>query len=152
MSGKISQDFDVVSKPSHYASGGIECKDAMKAMMEGVSVSPYVAGWWMQAVQYLWRWPNKNGIQDLEKAKQCIDFMLDELAGLRSHLNSEYSVDDYFEKYPNNWKSWSDDDIQKIVEMKGRDFTNQEIAEALGRSIGALNSFMKRLREQGLRF
>ena len=78
--------------PSHYTSGGIECKDAMAAMMgtgyclqpcandgKAVNLAPIALYWWGCAFKYLWRWIRKNGVQDLKKCKQCIDFLIEEI-------------------------------------------------------------------------
>ena len=88
---QIEAAKDAVSHPSHYTSGGIECKDAMAAMMgtsyclqpcanwnEAKNLAPIAFYWWGCAFKYLWRWIRKNGIQDLEKCKQCIDFLIEE--------------------------------------------------------------------------
>lgn len=84
---------NVVSHPSHYASGGIECKDAMKAAMGKDHCAwfygnndllpkylpPMAFYWWGCAFKYLWRWDKKNGVEDLQKCKQCIDFLIEEM-------------------------------------------------------------------------
>lgn len=71
---------DMVHHPRHYMGDGkIECKDAVKSMMHGADITNNQAGLWYLAFRYLWRWPWKNGIQDLEKCKQCIDFLIEDL-------------------------------------------------------------------------
>lgn len=73
---------DAVSAPAHYAGAdGIECMDAMRSCMGAVSIQlpPIALFWWGCAFKYLWRWPLKNGSQDLEKARRCIGYLLDEL-------------------------------------------------------------------------
>lgn len=72
---------DPVSSPAHYT-GDIECKDAMKSMMNkgGFPGHEMEIFWWGCAFKYLWRWPDKNGIEDLEKCKQCIDFLIEEIS------------------------------------------------------------------------
>lgn len=72
--------LDEVSKPAHYQGDGIECMEAMKSMMAPLwdrGLPPEAAYWWGCAFKYLWRWPLKNGSQDLKKARQCIDYLLD---------------------------------------------------------------------------
>lgn len=77
---QIEAAKDAVSHPSHYTSGGIECKDAMAAMMgTGYCLQPCANYWWGCAFKYLWRWVRKNGVQDLKKCKQCIDFLIEEI-------------------------------------------------------------------------
>ncbi|WP_207302663.1 DUF3310 domain-containing protein [Olsenella sp. Marseille-P4559] len=86
--------MNAISHPSHYANGDIECKDAMRAAMgndyldwcnhaiEAVKFfSPMAFYWWGCAFKYLWRWDKKNGIEDLQKCKQCIDFLIEEING-----------------------------------------------------------------------
>lgn len=72
---------DSVEHPAHYAGTGIECMDAMASMMGAVAgdVPPIAAYWWGNAFKYLWRWRKKNGREDLEKARQCITYLLDEI-------------------------------------------------------------------------
>lgn len=76
---------DAVHNPQHYQRGGLECKDVMRAMLEGMKVPSVVAYWWGCALKYLWRWPAKNGVQDLEKCRECLDIMIDvaKAAGMR---------------------------------------------------------------------
>lgn len=59
---------DPVNHPAHYTSGGVECIDAIKAALTCQS-DPYAAWLTGQVLKYLWRWPMKNGVEDLEKAE-----------------------------------------------------------------------------------
>lgn len=70
---------DPVFSPAHYAGNGIEAKDAMRSMMDCADVSPSQAYWWGCAFKYLWRWHAKNGVQDLQKASQCIRYLIEDL-------------------------------------------------------------------------
>ncbi len=74
------QGDDAVASPAHYTSGGIEAKDALKAAMSGSELSPMAFYWWGCAFKYLWRWPRKNGVEDLRKCRQCIDFLIEEVS------------------------------------------------------------------------
>lgn len=69
---------DAVHSPNHYKRGGLECKDVMRAMLHGMLVPAVVAYWWATTLKYLWRWPAKNGVQDLEKCRECLDQMITE--------------------------------------------------------------------------
>ena len=68
---------DMVNHPQHYTQGGIECIDALKAAtvgkrgMEAVCVA--------NVIKYLWRYEEKNGIEDVRKAKWYIERLLGEL-------------------------------------------------------------------------
>ncbi len=70
---------DNVTHPAHYTSGGIEAKDALKASMSGSELSPMASYWRGCAFKYLWRFEHKNGVDDLRKCRQCIDFLIEEV-------------------------------------------------------------------------
>lgn len=70
---------DNVSHPSHYCRGGMECREAERAMLTDAPTPPIVTHLWASAFEYLWRWPFKNGVEDLRKARECIDSMIGEL-------------------------------------------------------------------------
>jgi hypothetical protein len=70
--------FHPVKNPRHYAGDGkISCMDALESMMSKQVLTPTQAYWWGCAFKYLWRWHLKGGIRDLEKCKQCIDYLTD---------------------------------------------------------------------------
>lgn len=72
---------NIITDPLHYdGAHGVECKEAMANMIDrvtdckvGEDVTPTVVYWWACAFKYLWRWPFKNGIQDLRKCVECIE-------------------------------------------------------------------------------
>ena len=57
---------DSVNHPSHYTTGDIECIDAIKASMTMNEYLGYLRG---NSIKYLWRYRQKNGIEDLRKAE-----------------------------------------------------------------------------------
>ena len=68
-SGAFESDIiedDVVNSPPHYNKGGIECIDAIEAMLTHEEFVGYLRG---NSLKYRWRFKYKNGIQDLEKAE-----------------------------------------------------------------------------------
>lgn len=67
---------DNVNHPAHYTAGGIECIDALKAAT--VDLTGIEAVCTANAIKYLWRWKNKNGVEDLKKAKWYIDRLIEE--------------------------------------------------------------------------
>lgn len=77
----ISGDTAVVH-PLHYTSGGIECIDAMKAMLAGYEQAMIVTKFYWhflsgQVLKYLWRWPLKERpLQDLKKARWYLDRLI----------------------------------------------------------------------------
>ena len=70
-------DVDMVNHPSHYTQGGIECIDALKAAT--VSKMGIEAICTANAIKYLWRYEEKNGIEDVKKARWYIDRLIKEL-------------------------------------------------------------------------
>lgn len=65
---------DNVKHPSHYIKGGIECIDAIKAAVSGIA-DPFEAYCTGNIIKYAWRWSDKNGVEDLAKAAQYIEFI-----------------------------------------------------------------------------
>ena len=74
--GKES-NVDMVNHPSHYTQGGIECIDALKSAT--VSKTGIEAVCTANAIKYLWRYEEKNGIEDVKKARWYIDRLIKEL-------------------------------------------------------------------------
>ena len=67
-SGAFESDIiedDAVNHPPHYNKGGIECIDAIEAMLTQEEFIGYLRG---NSLKYRWRFRYKNGVQDLEKA------------------------------------------------------------------------------------
>jgi hypothetical protein len=67
---------DAVNHPSHYTSGKVECIDALEAAIGGLTGIEAVCT--ANAIKYLWRWKQKNGTEDLRKARWYINRMLGE--------------------------------------------------------------------------
>lgn len=65
---------DKVNHPSHYTSGGVECIDAIEAVVGQMNGTDgfYTA----QVLKYLWRWPLKGGVEDLRKAKWYLERLI----------------------------------------------------------------------------
>ena len=57
---------DVVNKPKHYNQGGIECIDAIEAMLTHEEFVGYLRG---NSLKYRWRFRYKNDVEDLRKAE-----------------------------------------------------------------------------------
>ena len=61
---------DYINHPDHYATGDVECIDAIKAALGPELFCGYL---WGNAFKYLWRWPRKNLDEDVEKCKWYLD-------------------------------------------------------------------------------
>ena len=70
-------NVDMVNHPSHYTQGGIECIDCIKSAIVGkVGIEAFCVG---NAIKYLFRYEEKNGIEDVKKARWYIDRLIKEL-------------------------------------------------------------------------
>lgn len=68
-------NHDAVNHPSHYCTGGIECIDVIKATSQGMDgIEAFCHG---NAMKYLFRWKQKNGMEDLKKARWYIDKLIE---------------------------------------------------------------------------
>lgn len=75
---------DAVNHPSHYNQGGIECIDALDAMVTGYP-DPVAAALTWQVGKYIWRHPFKEKpLEDLKKAR----FYLDRLIALHEEART----------------------------------------------------------------
>lgn len=95
MTNKKKLKSDPVAAPRHYKGDGvIDAMRAMRSMMTGVKkikvitkkgkvkykkLKSIVFYWWGCSFKYLWRWPWKNGLQDLYKCRQCLDYLIEEV-------------------------------------------------------------------------
>lgn len=69
-----TQQFDPVNKPSHYASGDIECIDAMRAQMSKEEFEGHMKG---NVIKYMWRWRDKGGVESLKKARWYLNKLIE---------------------------------------------------------------------------
>jgi len=67
--------MDMVNHPSHYTQGKIECIDALEAATANLKGLDAVCT--ANAIKYLWRWQEKDGVRDLRKAIWYINKMLE---------------------------------------------------------------------------
>lgn len=61
--------------PEHYKQGKVECIDALAAAT--ISLSGLDAVCTANAIKYLWRWKQKNGVEDLKKAQWYINKLIE---------------------------------------------------------------------------
>jgi hypothetical protein len=95
--GTSASDFNVVSKPKHYMlfdemevkergfeGQGIEVRDVINKLVQkmdeggtgGLGYEPMMFADYVQLMQYLMRFMDKNGKEDLEKARWYLDKMI----------------------------------------------------------------------------
>lgn len=81
------EDEDVVNKPKHYMlfpEYGIEVRDLMILLanqLDGMGYSGILVSDYIQAMQYLLRWHNKNGLEDLKKSLFYLNKIVEQLEG-----------------------------------------------------------------------
>lgn len=72
----------MVSHPQHYQSEtGLEVIDAIEAFTFDLKGIEAVCT--ANALKYICRWSKKNGVQDLEKAKWYIQYLIDHIEKLK---------------------------------------------------------------------
>lgn len=67
--------YDAVKHPSHYCKNGLECIDVIKAELTPEQYKGYLYG---NVLKYMWRWQDKNGLEDLKKASQYLEWLQEE--------------------------------------------------------------------------
>ena len=86
VNGMIESDYDVVRKPKHYMlfeETGIEVRDVIEKLVQKFDYQGYPDGAplfisdYVQLMQYLMRFMDKNGKEDLEKARWYLDKMIE---------------------------------------------------------------------------
>lgn len=76
----LAGEKDNVNHPSHYTQGGIECIDAIKAATVGKK--PMEAVCVANVVKYLWRYEEKNGLEDVKKARWYLERLIKEMSNI----------------------------------------------------------------------
>ena len=86
----------MVSHPSHYQSkSGLEVINVIEAFTEGLEgIEAVDTG---NAIKYICRWKDKNGIQDLEKAMWYIQHLIDYLNKEDEQKRVELTLEKYRE-------------------------------------------------------
>lgn len=68
--------FDIIEKPAHYVRNGYECIELIKAITKGLDgYEGYLVG---NVVKYLFRYNDKNGVEDIKKIQKYVKFLLEE--------------------------------------------------------------------------
>lgn len=71
-----SSKHDNVNSPKHYCKGGLECIQVIKAQLTPEQNKGYLYG---NVLKYMWRWPEKNGLEDLRKAAKYLEWLIEEV-------------------------------------------------------------------------
>lgn len=89
----VEEKNDPVSHPNHYQSKtGLEVIDAIKAFTEDCEgIEGYYTG---NVIKYVCRWKKKNGLEDLKKARQYLDWLIEKVEKKEPPKNGRYSMDE----------------------------------------------------------
>lgn len=68
---------DNVNSPAHYTQGGIECIEALKAATVGKTGIEAICV--ANVIKYVWRYEEKNGLEDVKKARWYLERLIKEL-------------------------------------------------------------------------
>lgn len=71
----VNAKHDNVNSPKHYCKGGLECIEVIKAQLTPEQNKGYLYG---NVLKYMWRWPDKNGLEDLRKAEHYLKWLIEE--------------------------------------------------------------------------
>ncbi len=100
---------DIINHPKHYTQGPMECIDFIDLVTgRFIGSTAYYIG---VILKYIWRWPLKNGIEDLEKAQWYLrrlsrsGVVLKELSS-RKYAADRELVDQIVSKNAENKDDW----------------------------------------------
>jgi hypothetical protein len=69
--------FEEKVNPAYYKNGKVECIDAIEAAtINKTGLEAYCTG---NIIKYLWRCEEKNGLEDIAKAKWYLDKLYDQM-------------------------------------------------------------------------
>ena len=71
--GMLVKNHDAINSPDHYKSGAIECIDAIRAQLSEEEMRGYYRG---NIAKYMWRYRNKNKVEDLMKAEVYLEWLM----------------------------------------------------------------------------
>ena len=63
-----------IQKPDYYTAGDVECIDAIESATQNLLGIEAVCT--ANIIKYAWRWKEKNGKEDLQKAKWYLEFLI----------------------------------------------------------------------------
>lgn len=67
---------DNVNSPAHYTTGNIEVIDYMRDKLSKDQFEGYCRG---NIIKYVSRYPHKNGLEDIKKARVYLDWLIETL-------------------------------------------------------------------------
>lgn len=71
---------DIINNPEHYTKYPVDVIEIINWLSSNAS-TPYEGYLVGTVVKYLFRYPHKNGVEDLKKARWFLDKLIEELSG-----------------------------------------------------------------------
>ncbi|MEA5003844.1 MAG: DUF3310 domain-containing protein [Christensenella sp.] len=68
-------NYDIIEKPLHYNRGKVQCIDAIDAAVIDLKGADAIDTG--NIIRYVYRWPNKNGLEDLKKARWYLNRLIE---------------------------------------------------------------------------
>jgi len=107
--------------PDHYKQGEIECIDAIEAAV--VNKMGIEAVCTANIIKYLWRYENKNGVEDVEKARWYTNKLITHLyENIRKNNELEQSDVRVPTESPENQEGLKKPTFQKLVRESSQHF------------------------------
>lgn len=120
-----------VHHPMHYQHGNYECIEVLRDVLSDLNgIEAFCIG---NAFKYLWRFKDKNGVEDLEKCKWYIEYLI-------GNVYVGFEDDDEEE----NKKSFNSDEIPFATNIKECDKALEDISKLSEEDAVAL-TFLNRL-------
>jgi hypothetical protein len=82
-------NYNPVDKPAHYASGTIECIDAIEASMEPKAFKGFLKG---NVQKYVWRYEAKGGVESLQKAQWYLNRLIATIEAEEAKSRANYEA------------------------------------------------------------
>lgn len=136
---------EIVNHPDHYQNiAGVEAIDILNDVVQGLEPVPACMLW--NCMKYLLRFKNKNGVQDLEKAKNYLDWLIESLnkqetesenkeSDNKSITSIEIEVDDEFSDFLKEDRNSQLATLNKLTRLFDTSFgavSIEDIASAIG--------------------
>lgn len=89
--------------PTHYKNGKVECIDAIESAVVGKSgPEAYNVG---NIIKYLWRYEDKNGLEDVKKCRWYLERLISLLE--TSETKTQQVIENINYTKPNTRETWS---------------------------------------------
>lgn len=108
---------DPVKKPNHYQ--GVFGMEAIDVVRNFRATPDYELGfYWGNAIKYMLRWHKKNGLQDLKKARQNLDWLIENVSNRTRFMDDDIPIPT--EKEMKEWEQ------KATIDERGSEWYDQD--------------------------